>query len=151
MRQEETEKNLATMERKVRVTEMCLNQGRTTLEMAEALGTTPENIRHDIRVLNRRGVMYTEEKKGVCTLFRANRLVTVAELSRKGVEGAIKKTFNPENIPPSLLLMYGYTEFEPKGGVFVDNADFMPTPVRTAPVKVYPGTSWGDIALRMPG
>lgn len=47
------------------------------------------------------------------------------------------------DLPESLLLMFGYnTKGDPSGGTFIDNADFHPTPTRTAPVRVWPGTSW---------
>ena len=72
------------------------------------------------------------------------RILTVEDFLTRAVSHKKKaESFARElQVPEHLRLMFGYTDVKPKGGRFVDNSDFMPSPVRTAPIKVYPGTSW---------
>ena len=53
------------------------------------------------------------------------------------------------NLPEPLLNMMGYTSQVPTGGRFINNENLQIT-YHVSKVKVYPGTSYGNVALRMP-
>jgi transposase-like protein len=141
-------------QRRSNVTRLTFEQAMTIRQLAAALDADKNIIRQDIRALQHRGVVRPDgwDQKDKLRTYRATRVVLADELSRNtcNAKPEVSRAFDIENIPHGLRLMFGYTELEPKGGRKIDNSEFMPTPVRVAPVKVYPGTSWGDVALRMP-
>jgi hypothetical protein len=139
-------------ERREQISRLIISKPLNTNQIAEALGIDPGHVRHDLRNLSRRAIVKACGWEEGMRTFKANRIVLAKELrSRIGNEkNDISKKFDASNLPQALRLMFGYTDVNPTGGRFIDNSDFMPSPVRTAPIKVYPGTSWGDVALRMP-
>jgi DNA-binding Lrp family transcriptional regulator len=117
-------------ERREAMTRLLVEKPMTTVMLAKELNISTNTVRSDIDMLRKRGLLVKEGRIANLRAYRCPRIV--------------------DNIPESLRIMFGYTSIEPHGARKIDNSEFMPTPVRVAPVKVYPGTSWGDVALRMP-
>lgn len=139
-------------ERRELMTRLLVDEPMTTAMLAERTGISKCIARADLATLHGRGLLTKAGWIGKHRAYMAVRVALAEELSRRTASGVVNdsKIFTVENIPPELHLMFGFTNNQPAKGRFVDNSEFMPTPVRVAPVKVYPGTSWGDVALRMP-
>jgi biotin operon repressor len=133
-------------QRRASITELLVVEPMSTAELAQALNVPIMNIRSDISALKDKGFVFCSGWGKKVRLFSARRIVLAEELHpRSSAERREQGYANMDTLPPSLHLMFGYTKHEPVGGKFIDNAEFHPTPTRTAPVKVYPGTVWGQM------
>jgi hypothetical protein len=138
-------------ERREQMTRLLVDTPMTTAMLAERTGISKCIARADLATLHGRGLLVKAGWIGKHRAYQATRVALAEELSRRTASGAVNdsKTFTLDNIPPSLHLMFGYTEIEPQGGRKVDNEHFHPTPVRVARVKVYPGTSWANMEMAL--
>jgi DNA-binding Lrp family transcriptional regulator len=139
-------------ERREAMTRLLVEKPMTTVMLAKELNISTNTVRSDIDMLRKRGLLVKDGRIANLRAYRCPRIALAGEFARRTASGAVsdEKRFVVDNIPESLRIMFGYTSIEPHGARKIDNSEFMPTPVRVAPVKVYPGTSWGDVALRMP-
>jgi predicted transcriptional regulator len=132
-------------ERREALSKLLVEQPMTTTQMGESLHVDTAHIRNDLRILIKRGIVFQVGWAGTMRTFNARRVILAAELMPKPSAEKASKQFSIDNIPECLHMMYGYTKQEPKGGRFVDNADFHPTPTRVAPHKVHIGNAWGQM------
>jgi hypothetical protein len=112
-------------------------------------------IIHDINIMQDRGWVIEDGKDTVeysygpkrYTAWRAIVLLTEHDLERDahGEEGIIAVP----DFPDKLLFMMGYNNKRQQKGRFVDNEHMRPD-YKVSRVKVYPGTSYGGVELRMP-
>jgi predicted transcriptional regulator len=130
-------------ERREALSKLLVEQPMTTTQMGESLHVDPCHIRNDLRILIKRGIVYQVAWEGTMRTFSARRVILAAELMPR--PSAEKRKFSIENIPAHLRMMFGYTDIVPQGGIFIDNADFHPTPTRTAHHKVHIGNAWGQM------
>jgi predicted DNA-binding transcriptional regulator len=139
-------------ERREAMTRLLVEKPMTTQMLAKALNISTTTVRADIDTLRKRGLLVKDGWIAKLRAYRCPRIALADEFARRTASGVVndEKRFVMDNIPDHIRLMFGFTDIEPHGGRKIDNSEFMPTPVRVAPVKVYPGTSWGDVALRMP-
>jgi hypothetical protein len=138
-------------ERREQISRLIFNNPMNTNQIVDALGVEYRYIRHDLQYLYRRGDVQPCGWIGGMRTYKGIRIVQAQDLHKRIDQKAdISKAFDIANISEPLRLMFGYTEIEPKGGERIGEDRFHQTPRSNARVKVYPGTSWGDVALRMP-
>jgi predicted DNA-binding transcriptional regulator len=137
-------------ERRAKETELMFAEAMTSRQIAEAFAISIDLAMADIRVFLKRGILKREGIDGRLTRYRVTKVLSLSEMvERKPSEKKVAAQLQQQDIPDHLRLMFGYTDHEPKGGKFVDNSEFMPTPVRVSRVKVYPGTSWGMMEMAL--
>lgn len=126
----------------------------TTNQLSEKLGMYARTLRNDMTFFRLAGFiqdgpqMIVDGRK-----YRSYRCTTLPSYdqlvaaSTNVYQESIEDV--PEFIPdlPELILeMMGYnTRGTPRGGRFIDNADFHPLPTRTTKHKVHIGNAWGQI------
>lgn len=141
-------RNIDIHERRAAILALIHKKPMATSNIAKILGVQVNAVIHDINIMHDRGWVIEDGKDEVIysygakryTAWRAVVLLTENDLERDayGEDGIIPVP----DFPDKVLLWMGYNNKRQQKGRFVDNADFHPTTTRTAPVKVYPGTSW---------
>lgn len=120
-----------------------------TVEVSQTLDLPLMEVKNDIAFLKRHGLVISAGKfdcvwNGRPSKFqywKAPKEMTARDMEAMAYARKNSGTLLPD-LPEAILLMMGYTSHEPKGGVFVDNADFKPTyDLRKMQINI--GNHWG--------
>jgi len=150
-------RNIDACERRAELLRLIYETPLTTMLIAAALDVDYTIIKSDMAALKRQELLYkagrmrsvrTDGKVSKITKWGAVKLMTAKEIEHSVYHREPEQSKLPD-LPDSILTMMGYNiHGEPRGGVFVDNEDFMPE-FGVSKVKVYPGTSWGMMEMAL--
>jgi DNA-binding transcriptional ArsR family regulator len=141
-----------TNDRRAEILSLLNESPMSATDIAIRFNLHPVIINNDISLLSRVKLIKKCGHHPINTrmsMWRTVDLKTADELRDLIYKRADEKVILPD-LPPYILHMMGYnTHGTPKKGRKVNNANFHPTPVRVAPVKFYPGTSWANMEMAL--
>lgn len=117
-------------------------------DIAIRFNVAPVIVNNDIALLSRVKLLRPCGHHPINTRMRVWETIELktAEELRNLLYKRVDEHIPLPDLPDDILLMMGYSiHGKPRVGRKIDNSNFHPTPVRTAPVKVHIGNAWSQL------